>query len=738
MKRILHRTYPLWGTAGLILALSAGNSLATQTLLISSFDTSGTTSGWYFQNWNGSTATIGWGAGPANDADGNAASGSLQCNTDFGNPSYQGGAYRSPGMSQDISAYTAIEYDIKVDPASPLDAFGNVADVKVGFSDSGWGLHNKDLNIAPVSTNGGWQHVVIPLSSIGGIGPQPIKEVVVQVFDNNYATTNTTTFFVDNIKFTGPDPAYPNYTAFTFDNGDFLHGVVTNWYGNPVYLEWSTQDASNNASSGSMHVIADFTKNNNCDVVALPFDTNYDTTFGSPETNIVIDGTHYSAVELDVKWDTTLSTVDLTNFNARGDISGFPLGLLYNVPIGGPYTGNGGQVEAAGSAAPAIPNEASNGWVHMVIPLNRSTAGIDQTVGVWLKKYTGGPPDTGTVAYYVDNIVFDGAPLAVPQPTISISKPVVGVNCLATGAAANAPYDRESLATFDFNYSWVDQASPVTYSMGIADFPDPAKYPNYVARIMLIPNSAATEAEADWTESTAMLIDIQSSGGGVTTTTLRCKTNSPNGNGTFFDASNPVFTTTNSPVTGNWAFTFTQNTNIHVVAPDGESTNLPFPLGFSSSDVSAWFPSSQLVVYFGSINNGGGNIGQRLVMASAGITNGSTTMLWDKFTSDTNIDENTSGLPGGGKWIIASDASTVGTGVFLIATNTSFRYYIDWTTPANGFVLQTNSVLSDSAGWASTGLPAAAQLGDHYHIVLSDTNLPPPGGDLYFRSAKVP
>jgi len=217
-----------------------------------------------------------------------------------------------------------------------------VADVKAGFFDGGWGLHNTDLNIAPVATNGGWQHVAIPLSSIGGAGAQPIHEVIVQLYDNNYATTNTTTIYVDNIKFTGPDPAYPNYTAFTFDNADFLNGVVTNWYGNPVYLEWSSQDSSNNASSGSMHVIADFTMNQNCDVVAVPFDTNFDKTFCSVETNVVLDGTHYSSVELDVKWDTALSTVDLTNFNAAGDINGFPLGLLINVPAGGPYTGNGG------------------------------------------------------------------------------------------------------------------------------------------------------------------------------------------------------------------------------------------------------------------------------------------------------------------------------------------------------------------------------------------------------------
>ena len=194
-----HRSL-LAALAALALAASAGTGQAAE-LMISTFDDSGATAGWYYQNWNGSTAAIGWGAGPDFDAGASAGSGSLKLSIDFDNVGKMGGAFRFTSC-QDISTFTALEYDVKVDPASSLDSFGNVADVKVGFMDNGWMFHATDLNIAPVAANEGWQHVVIPLSSISGPGTQPIQEMVVQVYDGNYISAQTAIFYIDNIKFT--------------------------------------------------------------------------------------------------------------------------------------------------------------------------------------------------------------------------------------------------------------------------------------------------------------------------------------------------------------------------------------------------------------------------------------------------------------------------------------------------------------------------------------------------------
>src|ERR1700744_1476664 len=116
-------------------------------------------------------------------------------------------------------------------------------------------------------------------------------------------------------------------------------------------------------------------------------------------------------------------------------------------------------------------------------PIIRSASGLGGIVGLFFKKY-GNMPISGTAAYFIDNVTFIGATKSVPQPKMSISKPVQGLTILNN---AGGPYDRESLETaainaFSTNYSWVDQSAPVTYTIGIASFPT-TSYPSYNARI---------------------------------------------------------------------------------------------------------------------------------------------------------------------------------------------------------------------------------------------------------------
>src|SRR6201999_1384823 len=75
--------------------------------------------------------------------------------------------------------------------------------------------------------------------------------------------------------------------------------------------------------------------------------------------------------------------------------------------------------------------------------------------------------------------------------------------------------------------------------------------------------------------------------------------NSTNGNGTLYDASNSN-TTWNvaSPIEGTWSYTISGNTTIHVVAPNGQSTNLPFPMSLTSAEVSTQMEGGAYV-YFG-------------------------------------------------------------------------------------------------------------------------------------------
>jgi hypothetical protein len=144
-----------------------------------------------------------------------------------------------------------------------------------------------------------------------------------------------------------------------------------------------------------------------------------------------------------------------------------------------------------------------------------------------------------------------------------------------------------------------------------------------------------------------------------------------------------------------------------------------------------------MVVYFGGYNNGAGNIGQRVVLANVGINGGSDTVN-DNFLTDTHIDDVSLG---GSTWLLASDttgANDPSSAIYLITPTTTSQYYVDWSLPATGFVLQTNSNLINSSAW-STNIPGltTAILGDHVHAVVDKTNLPP-SGPLFFRLDNSP
>ena len=730
----------LWraALAGLMLAASTGASYA-MTLYWSQFNDATPISGMYFQGWNGSSTAAGtawsWASGPTYDAAGNAASGSLELQCNFSSTT-NGGVFRKT-FNGDITGYTDLEYDVLIDPASPLDTAGAACDLKVGYSDQGWSFHATDH---PISGTG-WQHVDIPLTSLGGTGTQPLQEIDIQEWDGNYTDGQINKIYIDNVKFTGPDPTNPNYVAFTFDNSttcsesnvvagisggtDGVDCTGPGWYGEACTVTW---DATKNstiaipyytpaASSGAAHIVAayDSANVNNGDVVGMAFDTNYFIVLGNyPSTGVpIIDGRHYSIIEWDVLWDTNLSTMSITNFNSMGDINGFPMGLMY---------AGGGQQEIAQTVM-AIPDEASNGWVHMSAAIPPSTPNLSQLVGLWFKKWGSGinGAQNGTAAYWIDNVVFDvGCYCPLPPPTLRISKPVKGLNIVNNSGSG---WDRESLVSFNTDFSWVDKTTPVTYSMNIASFPS-AAYAGYDARIYLVPNNSATESAPDRTESDIALIAVHLSYTGVPTATIGCKTGGPNANGNLFDSTNPTFTS--SQILGNWSFTFTQNTNILVTAPDNTTTNWTLPvLTTAILETRDWRWGVE--VYFGGYNNGSANIGQRCVFASVGVDNG----LSDSFTDDFLSEEAIQYYPDGPWFTIASDGSNPG--IYLIPADTTTKYYLDWAVPANGYSLITNSDLQ-ADGWYTNSIltAAAAQYGGHMHTEIDATNLPPEG-PLFFQ-----
>src|SRR3989442_8686972 len=143
-----------------LLALPVSIGLAAD-VIINNFDTASEVGQWRF-DFGGVTHTESF--DPAMDSNGNAASGSMKVTLSF-NPVLGGdnkGAYTRdaffPGM--DGSQFSSLQFDLKIDPASALDAFGNN-----GFFSLA--LRNTDnYNYVQqfgdnVRSADGWRHIVV-------------------------------------------------------------------------------------------------------------------------------------------------------------------------------------------------------------------------------------------------------------------------------------------------------------------------------------------------------------------------------------------------------------------------------------------------------------------------------------------------------------------------------------------------------------------------------------------------
>jgi hypothetical protein len=728
---------PVWlwraALAGLTIAASVGVSRADQT--INTFDTSSEVSEYSYQNWNGSASGSESFSANQSTISGSPTSGSMEIQVVYGGAGQNGGTFVRSGGPWDLSQATGIDFDAMIDPSSPLDNNNNAMEMKVGFNSPSYtAVADQWIGVGwGGMTLGVWQH--FHFSFVAGTLGASAGQFFLQCMNYSYNNVAYTPIvYIDNIVVDIPAANYPDYVAFTFDNTHSLTAsnctAGTIWYGEPTTVTWdstenstiSNPDITPVAGSGAMHIVASFDADNlnNSDVIALAFDTNYFSagagSFPANDTNVVIDGTHYATLEFDVLWDTNLSTMSITNFNSMGDITGVPIGLLQTPDV------NGGSGVELSTVGPAIPNAASNGWVHLTVPIPQNIPNLNQIVGLFFKKYGDGAngPFGGTAAYWLDNIVFVGGPKAIPQPAMSISQPVQGLNIVNNSGGG---YDRESLLTLQTDYSWVDQPGPVTYAMGIASFPS-VKYAGYDARFYLVPSASATEAEPDWTENYLAMISVYLDGSGKANATIGCKdSEGGNGNGDLYDSTNPVFTTTNSPIVGTWSFKFSHNTNILVTAPDGESTNWTLPL-LSSSALESDF-GTVMEVYLGGYNNGTANIGQRVVFSYVHIYGGSDE-LYDNFLADETINY----YETGGPWYIdASDGSVPA--AYIIPANTTTKWYLDWSLPANGFSVQTNSNLSTPGAWAAIPALTAAQYGDHMHSEVDVTNLPSSSSEFY-------
>jgi hypothetical protein len=752
------------------LILSAGLSIAHASFVeFESFNKPSEVTPFAFNDSNGVTAaTNEW---SSEDSQGLPFSGSMKVVIGY-TPKAQGATYQyNLPAKTNLAGYTALEFDVKVDPATVLDQYGFGTDLQPGVAttNSGYNAIFMQLNVA--TTNDGWQHVIVPASSLDGTHWNGLTGVFFQIADYNETTNATAILYIDNIRFTSnaPGNTYPNYTnaTFQFNDSSSVAGVYGDqnqaWYPTGATVTWSTNDSKGYTNSGSMYISGAFAMGNNL-ILGIPFDTNFLANIGA-DTNTVINAYNYTNIELDILWDTNASTIDIGTFNTAGDIGGFPIGALTEP--------NDGQLEICGSPTTLVPVAASNSWQHISCPITALQPGAKETVGLWFKKYYGGSL-TGTVAFWIDNVTFDGGVIPAPTaqyPTLSIANTVPGLQLQFTGGTSgNTEYDREHLATSTGAYSFVGASSPVTYSVTYASVP-PQVPPTTYACIDFDPTEGTT-AEEDWDDPTLFRISITRTNftgspfGSLVT--LECKTNAPDNNGDLYDASDPAWTNASNPE-GTWSFTISGNNSVQITAPDNETKTLPFPLSLTSAQVanSSLFGTGTMFVYFGAQCNGAGGEGSRWVISGCSISGGGLTGFNENFAAEAAAGDpgpqGTVASPGGSastwtpkiagsganpiSWYVASDTSqtypTVQNGVtgnlsrslYLLGPGTPIT--LTWTDNVSpGFLVMTNTSLTEADFGSNMDLTSSAYLDATTFSVDVSTNDLPPAPENWFVQLK--
>jgi len=446
----------------------------------------------------------------------------------------------------------------------------------------------------------------------------------------------------------------------------------------------------------------------------------------------------YQNIQFDIKWDNTSDlTIDqfnsptswpLTITNAAGE-------LLLNAPIpnatGGMdvmLCGPGGNQGNPFIANIQIPAAASNGWVHITIPINASTPGLDGqsgiTFGKWVNNYGGQMTAAiGTGKFWIDNITLGGTAGPPPPPRVSLKKATSGLNVVSSGTGQ---YDRQQIRTVDSNFNWVGATEPVTYEFTIKEGPG-LGHNGFQAHIFLVPNSTDGASSIDWNVTNLVWLNIQGNGpNGGSQVTFMYKTNRPAGNDMLFNQ-DPAATNASGAligvgnlgqilstnILGTYKLTFSQDTNITVVVPDGTTTNYTI-----TADAAALFGGT-MQAFFGGQPNDLANLGLGYVFSKIKISTPTTTMIEDDFTG---------GELDALKWVKQASSPP---GVYVVPTNSFLA--LEWTLPASGFFPEIGTSLAPGATWVAPVMGNPATIQTNMRQLLLSSEL---GNQNFFRMIK--
>jgi hypothetical protein len=495
-----------------------------------------------------------------------------------------------------------------------------------------------------------------------------------------------------------------------FDTADEVLGWAR-WWGaaSQTYEFDPSVDAKNDPNSGSLKATIGFD-------LALN-DNQFAVVAGFPGGE-VLDGTQYTNLVFDLKWDPSSPK------RPSGDFGSFEFGLrasdFSQIWLGptSPIT-----IQAV---------TTNNGWLHVVAPIDPTVKGIDKITGVVLKMWSGDPKSgqTGTAIFWVDNVaLIANTNQVAAAPALSLVKAQPGLQIFAS--KANAQYQRQSIRTVNPEYSWVGSSQPVTYSLTITNYPD-TNHAGFQTQLFLVPGDTVPtfETSPDWNEPNIVFLDIENNANGGGSATFRYKTNLPNGNTMIYNSSatnGPVGTLasiTAPQMVGTWSLTFSNDTSVTLTGPGGVSTNFDFP-----SEAAPLF-ADPLYAYIGVQPNQPGNINQSALFSNVQIT-GVQDPINESFTGValTNQTQTTIDLDPAIWERVAEDPA----GVALVPPDSS--YWIKWSVPAAGYTLQVTPALG-APSWTDVTAPAT-QIGSEIRTVVGASTLPG-GNAAFFRLVKPP
>ena len=348
----------------------------------------------------------------------------------------------------------------------------------------------------------------------------------------------------------------------------------------------------------------------------------------------------------------------------------------------------------------------------------------------------GGIPPAWTMD--IDNIQVTMAGNAPPPPPVTIYPPVVkvpqGLNLYA-GTTVNGFYDRQEVASVQSTgLGWVGRANPVSYSFTVNSAPTNSPLASF--QMYLVPNFPPSSVNAnapDWF-ATSMVETFLTGNSTNAVLQFAYKVNEAAGNamllgnapytnapGSWNGVTSPYYesgalgSVTNPSILGTWTVTFTSNTNVTLIAPNGTNTALIIP-AYNAPQLAE---SSSFNIYLSMQAEEQAAMNQSFNYGNFAVT-GVLHPFSDNFLTDTTL--NTSIWTNG---VAISPAN-----VFV---SNGHQKLVTWSQPASGFVLQDAGQLNGT--WNILTQGPQPILSGLFSQVVSSNELPA-GNNAFFRLIK--